>query len=436
MTSTAIRDIEVVLRDVDVVDTHEHLWALEDLRPGMGVAGFLGHSYLSRSLRTSDGSINGLSDSYRTALGDGSWEAVRDAIGKVRNNAYYRWLMKALADLYDLPSSEFDEATYDYLSAELPRRYADDSWLGELLDRARIRAVVWDPNWRPGTFTSPEARLIPSFRMNSSLVAFHPDAGDFENTNLIRQWAPVFDISVPSLADLEGLIDRLFDENARVGSRSIKSAIAYDRTLQMDPAPRAEAERIFGTSPSRISVADRKLFGDYIIRFFHECARDRGLVSQVHTGLARLSGSNPLYVEPLLQDFPEVTFDLFHGGYPWIHEVAALAHNHPNVRINLTWLPQISTETASAALKEWIQVIPQVDRISWGGDCRTGEETYAALLAAKHSVARAVGDLVDDEYFDLEFGIAVATSIFCDGGARTYGLDVAKSGQASAVDHE
>ena len=73
MTSTAIRDIEVVLRDVDVVDTHEHLWALEDLRPGMGVAGFLGPSYLSRSLRTSDGSINGLSDSYQTALGNGSW---------------------------------------------------------------------------------------------------------------------------------------------------------------------------------------------------------------------------------------------------------------------------------------------------------------------------------------------------------------------------
>ena len=116
--------------------------------------------------------------------------------------------------------------------------------------------------------------------------------------------------------------------------------------------------------------------------------------------------------------------------------MAALAHNHPNVRINLTWLPQISTEAASAALKEWIQVIPQVDRISWGGDCRTGEETYAALLAAKHSVARAVGDLVDDEYFDLESGIAVATSIFHDGGARTYGLDVAKSGQAAAVDHE
>ena len=70
-------------------------------------------------------------------------------------------------------------------------------------------------------------------------------------------------------------------------------------------------------------------------------------------------------MEPLLQEFPEVTFDLFHGGYPWIHEVAALAHNYPNVRLNLTWLPHLSTEAAVGAIKEWLQARPQADRISW-----------------------------------------------------------------------
>lgn len=280
-----------------------------------------------------------------------------------------------------------------------------------------------------------DARLIPSFRINSSLVGFHPAADTSENVNVVRDWAEELGMTVDSLADLEALIDRLLDENIKAGSRSIKSAIAYDRTLQMDPSPRAKAARIFGTSPQRISPADRKLFGDYIIRFCHDRARDRGLVAQAHTGLARLSGSNPLHVEPLLQEFPEVTFDLFHGGYPWIHEVAALAHNHPNVRINLTWLPQLSTEAAAAALREWIQVIPQADRISWGGDCRTGEESYAALLAAKHSVARAFGDLVDDEYFDLGTAIEAATSIFREGGARTYGLEWHR-GQGPASPHQ
>jgi hypothetical protein len=140
----------------------------------------------------------------------------------------------------------------------------------------------------------------------------------------------------------------------------------------------------------------------------------------VHTGIARLADSNPMLLEPLLIEYPEITFDLFHGGYPWIHHVGALAHNHPNVRLNLTWLPQLSTHASVGALKEWLQVVPQVDRLSWGGDCRTIEESYGALLATRHVTAHALGELVDDGYLDLDAAIAAATSLLSGGGARTY----------------
>ena len=191
--------------------------------------------------------------------------------------------------------------------------------------------------------------------------------------------------------------------NRAAGSRSFKAAIAYDRTLAVDPVPRSEAERIFGRASGRRSrPAERKAFGDYIIRHFLDRARDLGLVFQVHTGLARLAGSNPLLLEPLLQDFPTVVFDLFHGGYPWIHDVAALAHNHPNVRLNLTWLPQLSTSLAAEALKEWLQVVPQVDRITWGADCFLAEEMYGSLLAARDAIARALTDLVEEDYLPME----------------------------------
>ena len=48
--------------------------------------------------------------------------------------------------------------------------------------------------------------------------------------------------------------------------------------------------------------------------------RDLGLVVQVHTGMARLHGSQPVDLDPLLAEYPAVTFDLFHGGYPWTRE--------------------------------------------------------------------------------------------------------------------
>jgi hypothetical protein len=123
-----------------------------------------------------------------------------------------------------------------------------------------------------------------------------------------------------------------------------------------------------------------------------------------------------------LQDYPDVVFDLLHGGFPWTGETAALAHAYPNVRLNLVWLPQISSEAAVQALKVWIQTAADVKNISWGGDARSPEEMYGGLLAGKHAIARAFGELVEDGYIDIATAIEGARAILYDSGAQIYGL--------------
>jgi hypothetical protein len=409
-----------------VVNTHEHIRPLEQLRGSINTTVLLRESYLLRCIRAADGSAHGVGPALELSLEHDSWEIVQAIMHRTRFTAYYHWLMRGLLELYEGLSGtmELSAMDWEYLSAELPRRYADDRWLGTVLERANMRAVIWDPWWRAGAWETPDSRFYPSLRINSSLVAFHPEASDFEQSNLIRDWATYFNLDVRSLADLEDLIERLLDENMRAGCRSLKSAIAYDRTLEVGPATRREAAAIFGTSEQRVSPADRKRFGDYMIQHWLDRARERRLVFQVHTGIARLSGSNPLLLEPLLQAYPDVVFDVFHGGYPWVHHVGALAHNYPNVRLNLTWLPQLSTELAVAALKEWLQVVPQVDRISWGGDCSTIEEAYGSLLAARHTVERAVTELVEEGFFDLDTAHCAARSVLCGGGAAIFRTEV------------
>jgi len=342
-------------------------------------------------------------------------------VRRVRFTSYYRWLMRGLVDLYDLPDRELTERSWRILVREIPRRSADDRWIGTVLDRAGVTLCIWDPFWKAGTSQTPDARFRPSFRINSSLVAYHPDASDFESSNLIRDWSAAFGMDVSSLSDLEQLIERVLATNLAAGCRSLKSAIAYDRTLSVAPSPRADAARIFGTRPDRITGVDRLCFGDYIQRFFLDRARDHHPVVQIHTGPARLDGSQPLRLETLLPEYPDVVFDLFHGGYPWIRESAALAHQYPNVRLNLTWLPQLSSEAAVDALKEWLQVVPQVDRITWGGDCQTVEETYGTVLAAKHVVGRALTVLIADGYLDEDAAIVAARSVLHDAGVAIYG---------------
>jgi len=378
------------------------------------------NSYIARCLRLPDGSTNGIGSTWELDLDHDRWETVEAIVAKVQMASYFRWLWRGLLELYKPPHQRLTKETWEFLSAELRIRYEDPTWIGQVLDRARIQQVIWDPFWKPGVWAGPDPRLIPSLRISSSLAAFHPDARDYEGCNLITDWAEYFDLSIDSLADLEELVDKVISANLDAGAVSLKSPIAYQRSLAIRPTSRQLASQAFGTPESRISPTARHEFEDYMIRFYLDRAREHGLVFQVHTGLARLDSSNPLLLAPLLEEYHDVTFDIFHGGYPWVHEVGALAQNYPNVRLNLTWLPQLSTEASVIALKEWLQVVPQSNRISWGADCWTVEECYGALLAAKHVVARALSELVDEGYVDLEAAVEAAHSVLTVAGTQIY----------------
>jgi hypothetical protein len=414
------------ISEMEVVDTHDHLRFVGDLPAPINLTDLLHHTYVAKSLRPADGSPNGLSGPP-VATASETYEGIREIVRKAGFSSYFHWLLRGLVELYGLPSVELGPEQYERLAEEIPVRYRDPGWLPGVLDRARIRSVIWDPFWRPGITSGPDARLIPSIRINSSVVAFHPTASDYEGCNVIRDWGEAFDISVQTLTDLEDLIDRLVRTNVDAGARSLKSALAYDRPLLVGSTSRNAAAAVFGKSPDQITEDQKLTFGDYVIGLYMELARAHSLVVQVHTGLARLGDSSPLQMLPLIEAYPDLTFDLFHGGYPWIHDVAAIAQNYPNVALNLAWLPQISPEAAVAALKEWIQVVPQADRITWGADCHVVEDMYGSLLAARHVIARALAELVEDGYLSVDDALAEAASILFRAGEAIYRLPHAKA---------
>jgi hypothetical protein len=414
---SAAREIWLHMAATPVVDTHEHLRPPEALTLPMTPGRLLRRSYLVRSLRVSDGSPNGVGPNLEVDLEHATWQKVAPVVRRLRGSAYYRWLMAGLTALYDLAEPGLTSDTWDALSDLLPERYGTDGWLTEGLDRAGIEAVIWDPFWKTGEWRTEDRRLYPSFRIDSSLVAFHPRGTDHDGNNLVRDWADRLDIEVARLTDLEALIEAVLEANIAAGCRSLKFAWAYDRPLRIGAADRARAERAMGRAPEHVDANVRRAFEDHVLRHVLDRARDLRLVVQVHTGMARLSGSQPIDLDPLLAEYPAVTFDLFHGGYPWTRESAALAHQHPNARLNLTWLPQLSSEVTVQVVKEWVQVVPQMGRITWGGDCQTIEETYGALLAFRWAASRALGDLVDEGFFPLEDAMAIGADL-CGGAGR------------------
>lgn len=419
---SAAADLWAHATRLPVVDTHEHLRPPSALSLPMTPGRLLATSYLTRNLRVSDGSPNGEGANLEVDLETATWSTIEPYVRSVSSTSYYRWLMRGLAALYDLEEPRLTSSTWDRLSDELPARYGDTGWLSAGLDRAGIEAVIWDPFWHPGQWWSEDPRLIPSLRVDSFLVAFHPAALDHDANNLVRDWAERFNIDVTRLADVEQLVDALIRENVAAGARSLKFAFAYDRTLAIGPADRALAETAMGRPASLVGPEAQRAFGDVIVRHMLDRAADLGLVVQVHTGMGRLPGANPMLLDPLLAEHPRVTFDLFHGGYPWTRESAALAHQHPNVRLNLTWLPQLTSAATVGIVKEWLQVVPRARRISWGGDCQSIEESYGTLLAFRWAASQAVGELVDEGYLSLEEAMDVIEDLQAGGGREIYGL--------------
>jgi hypothetical protein len=420
--SEIFRSLERALMEIPVIDTHDHLRPAPDLESPMTVPNLFKNTYIARCLRVSDGSANGIGTRSDLEFNEDSWEIVDVIVQKVKLTSYYRWLLRGLIDLYQLPDSELTPRSWEILSSQVPQNYLNPKWMKKVLDRAKVQYVLWDPFWKPGTWVTPDHSILPLLRISSSLIAFDPEARDYEGSNLIQDWAADFDISVHSLGDLEDLIVKIIQKNVEAGCRALKNPIAYGRTLKTRPASRLSAKRVFGTPVSNVSQQDKRIFEDYIIRFYLERARELGLVFQVHTGLARLRDSNPMLLTSLFEEYPEITFDVLHGGYPWIHEVGALAQNYPNVRLNLAWLPLISTEVAINALKEWLQVVPQVDRITWGADCWTVEEMYGSLLGGKYVIARALAELVETGYISESDAIEAAQSILFDAARKIFDL--------------
>jgi predicted TIM-barrel fold metal-dependent hydrolase len=121
--------------------------------------------------------------------------------------------------------------------------------------------------------------------------------------------------------------------------------------------------------------------------------------------------------------FPEVRFVLFHGGYPWIDDLLALVHNYPNVYADLCWLPIISPSAAERALHELVEV-GTADKLMWGCDTWSSEESYGALLAFRHTLAKVLSSKIEDGYFSLEDAKAISVRVMRGNAAELFGFEI------------
>jgi hypothetical protein len=382
---------------IPAVDTHDHLPRFDEM-PGwceaedgtrvMNLSSIWRNSYLSWF-----GVLPGWKP--REPFGDW-WQRAKPSFADVRAMSVYRYTLPAMRDLYGVDFESITDADAATLNDRIVANYRDQRWLYEVVtEKANIEIMLNDPHWEPYDFKTYYPFTANVLRLNPILRGFHPsEFAMSKRRENPYDFARAQNIKIESFEDYLAFVDRVFVLAKEAGCVGLKHTLAYERTLDFEKVSKERAAVAFGKRRNELTDQQVKDFQDYLMWHLCELSARHAMPFQMHTGHARIQGSNPMLLVDLIAANPKTTFILFHGGFPWIGESAAIGARFRNVYLDSVWLPTLSESMARRAFHEWLDVMPST-RLMWGADCNHAEGIYGATEVTRRVVAEVLAERVD-----------------------------------------
>ena len=346
-----------------------------------------------------------------------TWSQLKPYLEKVRNTIYYQYLLVALRDLYGFESEEFGDDWKEISDEIRANSKKNPEWALKLLERIGVHKVILDiaGTGPPSTKIVKDEKLAQVVRMDGFIM------GDMTAIKRFR------DEPIRSLEEYLETLDEAFQKAVKAGAIGIKSGLAYERKIEYLEVPRYKAERILTIGLEKVSSEDRRVFQDFMM---HEVCRrcaEHKLPYQIHTGIQAgnyntISNADPTYLTDLIRKYPDVNFDIFHGGYPYFKQAGILAKYFPNAYVDGCWLTHISPSAYKQALNEWLEIVPASKIFAWGGDHGIPEHTYASLKMARELIAEVLALKVVDGRFSMKTALWVAERIMGQNAREIYGF--------------
>jgi hypothetical protein len=412
--TTTYRRLKAHLDAVPAIDTHDHLWPFDKLPGyvetehgrGMNLAGLWQSSYFRRTHPLTPWKPGGKFDDW--------WSRAKKDFDDARATGFYRYQLPAFQDLYGVDFDRITDAQARELDGRIFRNYLDRRWLYEVVtERANIELMFNDPYWARFDFRTDYPFGVLVFNVTTLTRGFHPSEFKSPWDDPYR-FARERKLPTASLDDYLEVLDRLFREARDKGAVCLKTTLAYERTLHFERVSKERASRTFGRPRGELSDAEVKDFEDFIMWRLVALSAKYELPFQIHTGDARIQGSNPMLLVDLIEANPKTRFILFHGGYPWVGETAAIVVRHgSHVWVDSVWLPTISYQMARRAFHEWLDVMPS-NRILWGADCNHAEGIYGATEFTRRCLAEVLAERVDRGDLAEEHARRIGTQVLRD----------------------
>ncbi len=343
----------------------------------------------------------------------------------VLHTGYGRALRIAVRDIYGF--DDISAATIPKIGAAIASRNRLGLYDDILKRRMKLRFAVLDDY-----FHGDPIRPDPNYFRLARKFDWYctPDS-----PAAIRRMEEVTQISIPNLKGLEAALEKRFKQSLDAGMVTAKTTMAYSRELLFHEVPRAAAERDFESlmrneatplkGPRRFTHRPLRRLEDWMFHRVVQLCQEHRVPLQVHTGTlagnaSYLPNTRPTLLNNLFLLYPRVAFDLFHNGYPWTEEVAALAKIFPNVTVDFCWTHILSPATARRALDETLDAVPSNKILGFGGDYRHVELTYAHSRIARENIAHVLANRVESKEMTEDQALTVARALLHDNAARLF----------------
>ncbi len=397
---------------VKVINTHEHQRLPEEFGDHkFGFYHVLSATYLNADLNSAGANRYNRYQIDTMSL-EKLWDIYGEPLNYSRSTSYYGQFVRGVRKLYDFDSDYFTKDNIANLSLLIEENYKGyKSWFNECFYSAGFELMFLDQYWNPFNTEINEKYFALVFPVNNliSNSSQKPDVGALLRS--IYSEAENAGYVINDLDDYLAFCEYLFNKNVEKNVVSLKNSQAYSRTLYYEDVSYDEAMLLYNKPSSSLTPEERKKIEDFMFHWIIRKSIEYDLPVQIHTGYLAGNGNildngQPIKLNNLFLMYPQARFVLFHGGFPWTGEYAALGKMFSNVYLDLVWLPQISRQEAVNALDVILDCVPY-NKLFWGGDCQLIEESVGSLEFGKDIVAEVLtkrverGLITEDTAFDI-----------------------------------
>lgn len=427
MLNTNEEKIFEEIKKIEIFDTHEHIM-YEEERVTTDVDFFLFfNKYASTDLVNA-----GLSGNNIKYLLDPNtdfkkkWKIFYPAWENIKNTTYSKVIKIILKDLFDISEVNYENAT------RVNIKLLENNKLGLYKDiirnKCNISKILNDifnideviiKDIENNDIFLPVLRLDKLFELNA--------VAKIDNIQ------EKYDISLFGLKEFLRLIDNIFD-SVKDNIFAFKIGAAYSRPIYFEDSTFFEAEKDFRKilnlnnhdhHKDGLPLQEIKVFQDYVYNYCIEKSYYLNIPVQIHTGLLEgnynnLNNSNPLLLTNLLLKYKKINFDIFHMGYPYFHEIIAMAKMYPNMFVDLCWVCEISNKLYEECLEYMIDLIPANKIMGFGGDYFFVEGIYGAQKLMRIIISKIMAGRIEKGDFNYKEAIDFSKKILFENPNNIY----------------